>query len=116
MEKNRGVNRDEEFETRPFSKEQLIKIWDDGWGCFLTTLDSLSEADLSKTVTIREESLSVTDAINRQLAHYPYHIGQIVYIGRMLKKEDWINLSIVRGQSQQYNQSEERKDPANKER
>ena len=107
-------NRDEEFETRPLSKEQLMKIWDDGWKCFLTTLDSLSEADLPKTVSIRGESLSVTDAINRQLAHYPYHIGQIVYLGRMLKKEDWINLSIARGQSQQYNQSEGVKDPANK--
>jgi len=82
-------NRDEEFETHPYSKEQLMKKWDDGWECFLTTLDSLSEADLSKKVSIREESLSVTDAINRQLAHYPYHIGQIVYLGRMLKKEDW---------------------------
>jgi len=107
-------NRDEEFETLPFSKEQLLKIWDDGWQCFLKTLDSLSEADLAKTVSIRGESLSAIDAINRQLAHYPYHIGQIVYIGRMLKKKDWINLSIERGQSQQYNQSEGLKDPANK--
>jgi len=106
--------RDEEFEIHSYNKEQLMKIWNDGWECFLTTLDSLSEADLSKKVSIREESLSVTDAINRQLAHYPYHIGQIVYIGRMLKKEDWINLSIARGQSQQYNQSEGVKDPANK--
>jgi len=70
--------RDAEFEIHPYSKEQLMKIWNDGWECFLTTLDSLSEADLTKTVSIREESLSVTDAINRQLAHYPYHIGQIV--------------------------------------
>jgi len=106
--------RDAEFEIHPYSKEQLMKIWNDGWECFLTTLDSLSEADLTKTVSIREESLSVTDAINRQLAHYPYHIGQIVYLGRMLKKEDWKNLSIARGQSQQYNQSGGVKDPANK--
>jgi hypothetical protein len=104
-------NRDDEFEIHPYGKEQLINIWDEGWKCFLTTLDSLSETDLSKTVSIRGESLSVTDAINRQLAHYPYHIGQIVFIGRMLKKENWINLSIARGQSQQYNQSEGVKDP-----
>ncbi len=104
-------NRDEEFEIHSYSKEQLMKIWSDGWECFLTTFDSLTEADLIKIVSIRGESLNVTDAINRQLAHYPYHIGQIVYIGRMLKKEDWINLSIARGQSQQYNQSEGVKDP-----
>jgi hypothetical protein len=106
--------RDEEFEIHPYSREQLMKMWRDGWECFLTTLESLSEADLSKTVSIRSEFLSVTDAINRQLAHYPYHIGQIVYLGRMLKKEDWKNLSIARGQSQQYNQSDAVKDPANK--
>jgi len=107
-------NRDDEFEIHSYSKEQLMKIWNDGWECFLTTMNSLSDADLLKKVSIRDESLSVTDAVNRQLAHYPYHIGQIVYIGRMLKKEDWKNLSIARGQSQQYNQSEEVKDPTNK--
>jgi hypothetical protein len=106
--------RDDEFDVHSYSKDQLMKIWGDGWDCFFATLDSLSETDLLKTISIRGESLSVTDAINRQLAHYPYHIGQIVYIGRMLKKEDWKNLSIARGQSQQYNQSEGMKDPANK--
>ena len=104
--------RDEEFEIHSFSKQQLIEMWQNGWNCFFNTLQSLSENDLSKTVHIREEPLTVTDAINRQLAHYPYHIGQIVYLGRMIKKADWKNLSIPRGESQKYNQSEGAKDPA----
>ena len=104
--------RDDEFEVHSFSKQKLMEIWQEGWNCFFNTLQSLSEVDLAKTVYIREEPLSVTDAINRQFAHYPYHIGQIVYLGRMMKKEDWKNLSIPRGASQQYNQSEGAKDPA----
>ncbi len=104
--------RDEEFEIHSYNKEQLTAIWQEGWDCFLTALRSLTENDLFKTITIRQEPLCVMDAINRQLAHYPYHIGQIVYIGRMVKKEDWKNLSIPRGHSHHYNQSAGIKDPA----
>ena len=107
-------DRDEEFNPHPHSKQQIIEIWQKGWDCFLTTLRSLAEEDLLKIIHIRKEPLTVVDAINRQLAHYPYHIGQIVYIGRMIKKEKWINLSIPRGQSQQYNQSADVKDPSKK--
>ncbi|MFM9907896.1 MAG: DUF1572 family protein [Chitinophagaceae bacterium] len=103
--------RDDEFEIHAFNKIQLIEIWAKGWDCFIGELRSLTENDLTKTVYIRQEPLTVTDAIIRQLAHYPYHIGQMVYIGRLLKKEDWINLSIPRGQSNQYNQSDQTKDP-----
>ncbi len=67
-----------------------------------------------KTIYIRKEPLTAIDAINRQLAHYPYHIGQIVYIGRMVKNESWKNLSIPKGTSKQYNQGEQIKDPAKK--
>jgi hypothetical protein len=104
--------RDDEFEIHNYSKQQLIDMWDKGWKCFLDTLDSLTAADLLKTIYIRKEPLTAIDAINRQLAHYPYHIGQIVYIGRMIKNEDWKNLSIPKGRSQQYNQSDNVKDPA----
>lgn len=91
--------RDAEFEDQNFTKEQLIKIWEEGWKLFLDVLGSLSDADLEKTVYIRTEPLSVIDAINRQLAHYPYHVGQIIYIAKMLKNKDWQNLSVPKGQS-----------------
>jgi hypothetical protein len=107
--------RDEEFGDHPsYTKQQLIESWEKGWRCLLNTLESLTEEDLLKTIYIRKEGLSVIDAINRQLAHYPYHVGQIAYIARMIKKEDWKSLSIPVGQSQQYNQSDGLKDPSKK--
>jgi Protein of unknown function (DUF1572) len=106
--------RDDEFSIHNYSKQQLLEIWEKGWKCFLDALESLNEDDLLKTVYIRQEKLTAIDAINRQLAHYPYHIGQIVYLGRMIKDHAWKNLSIPRGQSQQYNKGETIKDPAKK--
>ncbi len=107
-------NRDDEFELHRDSKEQLIGLWEKGWACFLQAIESLKKKDLKQIIHIRQEPLTVVDAINRQLAHYPYHIGQIIYIARMLKGKDWINLSIPKGQSSQYNSSTEVKDPAKK--
>ena len=78
-------NRDAEFEEQNRSRQQLIDHWEKGWDCFSGALTSLTEDDLLKTIYIRNEGLSVVDAINRQLAHYPYHVGQIIYIGRMIK-------------------------------
>ena len=106
--------RDEEFEVHTYNKEQLIEIWEKGWTCFLDTLASLKKKDLKKTVTIRQEELTVIDAINRQLAHYPYHIGQIIFLAKIIKNKNWQNLSIPKGNSQAYNQSDEIKDPAKK--
>ena len=106
--------RDEEFEPHNYTKQQIIDIWQKGWNCCLSALESLNEDDLGKTIYIRNEPLTVMDAISRQLAHYPYHIGQILYIARMIKNENWINLSIPKGQSQQYNTGIEVKDPAKK--
>ena len=88
--------RDAEFETLPTSKDELIALWNKGWDCCLDAIKSLSDADLLKTVTIRSEALTVVDAINRQLAHYPYHVGQIIYIGKLIKNHDWQNLSMPR--------------------
>jgi len=105
-------NRDLEFESSGNSKTQLLELWDSGWKCFLDALSGLTEDDLSKTIFIRREPLSVIDAINRQLAHYPYHIGQILYIGRLIKNNEWQNLSIPKGGSLQFNNSGEPKDPA----
>jgi hypothetical protein len=108
-------DRDSEFtEITGYSAQQLTGLWEKGWNCLLTALTSLSDNDLLKTIYIRQEPLSVIDAINRQLAHYPYHIGQIAYIGRMIRGKDWQSLSIPVGQSKEYNQGEGLKDPSKK--
>lgn len=106
--------RDAEFEAGKQSKRELLELWEKGWTCFFTALTDLKKKDLKKIVTIRKEALTVTDAINRQLAHYPYHVGQIVFIGKILKSKNWKSLSIPKGQSQAFNSSAESKDPANK--
>lgn len=95
--------RDAEFEEQHLSKDALLKLWQKGWDCYLGLVQSLTEDDLEKTITIRSEQHTVTDALNRQLAHYPYHVGQIVYLGRIIKSKAWKNLSIPKGQSQQFN-------------
>ncbi len=104
--------RDEEFEIHQLNKQQLIEHWEKGWSCFLDTLASLKKKDLKKTVYIRQEPLTVIDAINRQLAHYPYHIGQIIFLAKIIKNKSWQNLSIPKGDSQLYNDTAELKDPA----
>ncbi|MBZ4189462.1 DUF1572 family protein [Niabella beijingensis] len=95
-------NRDSEFEDHISSRDELLGRWEEGWGILLHTLRSLKEEDLLKTVYIRNQGHTVLEAINRQLAHYPYHIGQIVYLGKMYA-EKWTSLSIPKGQSAQYN-------------
>jgi hypothetical protein len=89
--------RDAEFEVMECSKVDLLAFWNDGWKCLIDTLANLSDIDLDKTVYIRTEPLLVYDAILRQLAHYPYHVGQIVYIGRMIQQKNWTSLSIPKG-------------------
>lgn len=107
-------NRNAEFGQQAHTRAQLMEIWQKGWDRYLQTLESLQESDLLKTVTIRKEPLTVIDAINRQLAHYPYHVGQIVYIGRLIKDKKWSNLSIPPGASQAYNDQPGIKDPSKK--
>jgi uncharacterized damage-inducible protein DinB len=96
--------RDDEFELHQFSKQQLIEKWNEGWKVFLDSLESLTENDLSKTIAIRSQPLNVVDAINRQMAHYSYHVGQIVYIGRWIRKTEWKSLSIPKNKSGEFNQ------------
>jgi hypothetical protein len=88
--------RDDEFELHDQSAKQLLEIWEKGWSCMFQALNSLEEDDLIKPISIRNESMPAIDAINRQLAHYPYHIGQIIYIGKSIKNEGWKNLSVPR--------------------
>lgn len=106
--------RDDEFEIHNFSKQQILDIWEKGWSCVFQALESLQEKDLLKTINIRKEPLTVIDAINRQLAHYPYHIGQIIFIAKMIRDKSWKNLSVPKGQSFQYNAGSQLKDPAKK--
>jgi len=102
-------NRDTEFEDQQLNRDALLRKWEEGWSCVIHAVQSLTETDLEKTITIRSEELTVTDALNRQLAHYPYHVGQIVYIGRMIKDDSWESLSIPKGQSQQFNNQMQQK-------
>jgi hypothetical protein len=95
--------RDAEFEELHLTKQQLLDHWQKGWDCCLDTLNSLTEDDLLKTIYIRSEGLVAIDAINRQFAHYPYHVGQIIHLAKSIKNEHWQSLSIAKGQSEQYN-------------
>ncbi|NSL87799.1 DUF1572 family protein [Chitinophaga sp. Mgbs1] len=97
-----GRNRDQEFEEDNLSQEEILQRWNEGWNCLLNTIDNLQPEDLEKTVYIRGEAHSAMDAINRQLAHVPYHVGQIVYIGKALLGSGWESLSIPKGQSAEY--------------
>lgn len=96
-------DRDGEFEVHDFSREELIGKWNEGWKVFLDALRSLKAEDLLKTITIRSQPLSVVDAINRQMAHYSYHVGQIVYLGRWIRSSEWKSLSIPKNASEQFN-------------
>jgi hypothetical protein len=96
-------DRDAEFENDISTRTELIDKWDEAWGCLFNTLNTLTTNDLGKTVYIRNQGHTVMEAINRQLAHYPYHIGQIVFLGKMLSGDKWSSLSIPKGDSQTYN-------------
>ncbi|MBE8721250.1 DUF1572 family protein [Sphingobacterium pedocola] len=106
-------NRDAEFEHTFHDRSSLIAHWEKGWECLINVLSSLRKADLESIVYIRNDGHTVMEALNRQLAHYPYHIGQIVYVAKMVKNEKWKTLSIARNSSAQYN---ERKFEQDKER
>lgn len=88
--------RDDEFEVHSLSKEQLLQMWEEGWQLVIITIESLKEDDLAKTIYIRSKPLSVVGAINRQLAHYSSHVGQIIMLGKIVKGKDWQTLSIPR--------------------
>lgn len=96
-------SRDDEFEETLHSREEIMKLWNEGWSCLFDALRSLTIEDLNKTVYIRNMGQSAEDAILRQLAHYACHVGQIVYLARMLNSGDWLSLSIPKGNSQTYN-------------
>jgi Protein of unknown function (DUF1572) len=96
-------NRDAEFENDLQSKEEVLQVWNKGWECLLDALNSLKPEQLSHIIYIRNEGHTVIEAINRQLAHYPYHVGQIVFYAKQLKNSEWNSLSIPKNKSGNYN-------------
>jgi hypothetical protein len=97
--------RDKEFLHQQLTKQDVLSFWNEGWNCVFKKLKSLTAADLQKTITIRSEPLLVYDALLRQLAHYPYHVGQIVYIAKILKNSHWQTLSIAKNKSAAFNEA-----------
>jgi hypothetical protein len=95
--------RDVEFEGMIKDRNELMVKWEQGWQCLFAALDSINDQDLEEIVYIRNEGHTILEAINRQLAHYPYHVGQMVHIAKTLKDESWETLSIARNKSSQYN-------------
>ncbi len=98
-------NRDNEFEAIITNKSELLNLWEAAWNTLFGTLDNLNESDIEKIVYIRNQGHTVTEAIARQLCHYGYHVGQIVFIGTLIKGDDWQSLSIPKGNSTAYNES-----------
>lgn len=95
--------RDSEFDDPPPTRQALLAIWEEGWNCVFNALQPLSDEDLQRTVTIRGEAHSVMQAINRQMAHYSYHCGQIVLLAKHFNHGGWQSLSIPRRQSEEFN-------------
>src|ERR1019366_6994594 len=95
-------NRDGEFIEQKLSLKELQKRWDAGWDCVFSAIRPLTNNDLDREVFIRGESHTVMEAILRQISHYAYHAGQIVYIGKHIKGVDWKTLSIPRGKSEEF--------------
>lgn len=98
-------NRDTEFVDPPGSRAAVMQLWEEGWKTVFAALTPLSDEDLSRSVSIRGEPHSVMQAINRQIAHYAYHCGQIVFLAKHFQHQHWKSLSVPRGQSSAFNQA-----------
>lgn len=96
-------HRDTEFESPATTRVELMRQWEAGWNCVFAALEPLSDADLTRTVTIRTEPHSVMQAINRQIAHYSYHVGQIVYLAKHFASDHWKALTIPKRKSAEFN-------------
>lgn len=95
--------RDSEFYNDISNRTELLEKWNEGWNCLFNAINPLTENDLASEIFIRNEPHTVTEAINRQIAHYSYHVGQIVMIGKMCCNNKWVSLSIPKGNSEQFN-------------
>jgi len=96
-------NRDTEFVDPPDTRDGVMKLWEQGWGCVFAALKPLCDTDLERRVTIRGEDHSVMQAVNRQLAHYAYHCGQMVFLAKHFQYADWKSLSVPRNKSAEFN-------------
>ena len=96
-------HRDAEFEDTYKTKAEMIAAWEKGWKCLFDAITPLKKEDLERIIYIRNEGHTVVEAINRQLTHYAYHIGQIVFLGTLIKNNDWKSLSVAKNQSEAYN-------------
>lgn len=96
--------RDAEFDNDLKDREELLSKWNEGWSCLFSAIKPLNPDDLERIVYIRNMGHTVMEALNRQLAHYSYHVGQIVFLGKLIKDEDWASLSIPKGGSKVYNE------------
>ena len=96
-------HRDSEFEQPPATREALMNTWEAGWKCVFDALEPLGAADVDRKVAIRGEAHSVMQAVNRQIAHYAYHVGQVVFLAKHLQHARWTSLSIPRQQSDVFN-------------
>jgi len=96
-------NRDLEFESVINSKVEMLDKWEKGWACLFEALNSVNAENFDSEIFIRNQNHTITEAINRQMMHYAYHIGQIVYVGRIIKGDKWLSLSIPKGKSNDYN-------------
>ena len=106
--------RDEEFVDSFNSKIELLEAWNQGWHCLFEAITPLHASNLETTIYIRNEGHSVTEAINRQMMHYAYHVGQIVFIGKLIKGDQWETLSIAKDQSKAYNRDKFLQDKSHK--
>lgn len=102
-------NRDQEFVDTYQSKEDMLKAWENGWNGLFKALEPLKTDDLERIIFIRTEEHTVAEAIIRQLAHYAYHVGQIVFLGKLIKGDQWKSLSITKGKSEDFNAEKFRK-------
>jgi len=101
-------NRDTEFEVIEDTRESLMQFWEDGWKILFDSIEPLTVDDFSKTITIRGEPHSIVQAINRQLTHYSYHVGQIVFLAKHFRSDEWKTLSIAKNHSEEFNRSLEK--------
>ena len=106
-------DRDSEFENDITTRKEVLEMWEHGWSCLFSAIENLKPNDLNKIIYIRNQGHTVLEAINRQLAHYPYHVGQIVFIAKMKSEREWQTLSVARNQSKNYN-SEKFSQPKNR--
>lgn len=96
-------HRDAEFEIHEENYQAILDYWEKGWSCLHDALNLVTSENLQQIIYIRNEGHTLVDALLRQLAHYPYHVGQIVFLGKMIQQEKWQSLSIPKGNSQQFN-------------